>query len=147
MVASWSIWRRPHWLCMLQVLFAVVLLGCGNPEGLLGDAAAAQPVATAVSPCAESPRLSSDLRQLLEAPDPAAFAAERGLAYQDDGVRVVVELAAGETEGDLALVYGLTVEARYRNLLQVWAPLASLCDLANDSRVRVVRSPTPATGG
>jgi hypothetical protein len=89
--------------------------------------------------------LSSVLRQLLEAPDPAAFATERGLHLAGDQVRVVVELL--QPEADLAEVYGLQAEGRYRNLVQALAPLSTLCALGGDERVRLVRAPFRATPG
>jgi hypothetical protein len=78
----------------------------------------------------------------LAAPDPAAFAAQHGITYADGRVRVEIDLAAAE--GDLPAAYGLVVEARYRQLVQALAPVETLCDLANDPRVNVVRPPTLA---
>ncbi|MDQ3855951.1 MAG: hypothetical protein M3281_06090 [Chloroflexota bacterium] len=93
-------------------------------------------------PCADCPQLSSVLRQLLAAPDAAAFATTRGLYYEDGRVRVTIRLAGAED--DLAERYALQAEARYRDQLQALAPLATLCDLSNDARVLAVRVPTQA---
>lgn len=92
--------------------------------------------------CGPSPRLSSDLYQLLQAPSFAPFAAKRDLHYGAGRVRVIAELAG--VEGDLATVYSLDVEARSRGQVQALVPLGRLCGLSGDARVRVVRSPSEA---
>jgi hypothetical protein len=93
--------------------------------------------------CEECPTLSSELCQLIRAADPAAFAAGRGLVVVDERVRVEIELLE-DPEG-VAMGFDLVVEAQYGALLQALAPLQTLCDLANDPRVLLVRAPIPLT--
>jgi hypothetical protein len=93
--------------------------------------------------CQDCPALSSDLCQLLHAADPAAFAAEHGLFFEDERVRVEIELL--EDADSVAASFDLIVEAQYQLLVQALAPLQSLCDLANDPRVLIVRAPIPLT--
>ncbi len=86
--------------------------------------------------------LDSVLRQLQDAPDPAAFALGHGLMLRAGRVRVIVE--ADADEGDLARVHDLQVEARYAGLILVFAPVRRLRDLASDPRIRSVRSSSRA---
>jgi hypothetical protein len=90
----------------------------------------------------ECPRLSSDLRQLIASADRQSFARQHGLYYQDNRIRIEIELVSDV--GDLPERFGLQVEGKYLNYIQGLAPVDILCDLSNDSRVRAVRSPTPA---
>jgi hypothetical protein len=113
-----------------------------------GDATATQranpPVdATRPNPRPDCPRLDSMFRQVLEAPDPAAFAARRVPGYKDGRVEVSIRLS--DAEGDLAQRYGLQVSARTPMLIEAYAPLPQLCDLSNDPRVKRV-GPTRHTG-
>jgi hypothetical protein len=101
------------------------------------------PPATGVDPPIVCPRLSPVLRQLSVAPDPATFAAQHGIAYADGRVRVEIELATADS--DVPAGYELLVEARYQRFVQALAPADTLCDLANDPRVSIVRPTTLAT--
>jgi hypothetical protein len=80
---------------------------------------------------------------LLQAADPAAFAADHGLFVADERARVEIELLE-DPEG-VAAGFDLVVEAGYGQLLQALAPIHTLCDLANDPRVLLVRAPVPLT--
>lgn len=122
----------------------------GRLSWAVGPSVAAPRVAAAMSAgdaqlSPDCPRLSSELRELLAAPDAAVFAVQRGLYYQQGRVRVEITLA--DVPENVAEVYGLETEASYRTMLQALAPLATLCDLANDPRVVAVRAPTPASPG
>jgi hypothetical protein len=72
----------------------------------------------------------------LAVPDPAAVAKRVALDIRDGRVEVNIFLA--QPEGDLAQRYGLNVIARTPTLVEAAAPLSSLCELSNDSRVRSV---------
>jgi hypothetical protein len=88
----------------------------------------------------DCPRLQDPLRQIAAAPDPAAFAHERGISLIDGRVRVVVELIPGAA---LPLDVPLVVEGQYERLVQVLVPPAELCALAADPAVAIVRLPYP----
>jgi len=93
------------------------------------------------------PGLDSRLAQLIEASDPAAFAASTGLIYGDEGrVAVIIELADPNARPD-ADRYDLVVEASYANLVQAQAPLDGLCDLAADPAVTRVQPRLPVFFG
>jgi hypothetical protein len=102
-----------------------------TPMASLPPAAEARP-----NPRPDCPRLDPEFRQLLAAPDPAAFAAQRAPSYRDGRVEVNIFLA--HAEGDLAHRYGLQVIARTPTLVEASAPLTTLCELSNDPRVRSV---------
>lgn len=144
-------------------LAGLLLLGCAS-----GGAAASGPTAPSPTPDlpskaatrepkppeADCPKLESRLNQLRTARDPAEYAARHGVEYANGRVEVEVTFANPGEQGDLAQPYGLQVLDRSRSFLNARAPLMTLCDLAQDPRVRTVRplvntipgqtSPTPS---
>ena len=108
---------------------------------------APQPDPTYGAACA---KLDSQLYQLTQSADPAAFAANTLQEFRDGRVRVIVELSG---TADPAPSYDLVEEARYANQIQAMVPVDRLCALANDANVAAVRSATnggpngPAGGG
>lgn len=86
-------------------------------------------------------KLESQLAQLARAADPAAFAASAQLDLRNGAVLVVVELQSGASLDDL---HGMTIEQRSGDLLQARVPVARLCELASDVKVRQVRRPAQA---
>lgn len=90
-------------------------------------------------PQIDCPKLDGALTQLVAAPDPARYAAGGGIEYDDGRVAIGVEFVTPGEQGDLAQPYGLQIQARGHLGLSALAPLSMLCDLAQDSRVRLVR--------
>jgi hypothetical protein len=95
--------------------------------------------------CEDCRVLSTELCQLLRAAEPATFAVEHALFFEGGRVRAEIELS--DDPDGVADAFDLRVEARYGQMLQALAPLGSLCDLANDPRVLVVRAPIPLSPG
>jgi hypothetical protein len=69
----------------------------------------------------------SPLAQLVQADDPAAFAAVHGQEYKDGFVSVQFRVVGGV---DLSR-YSLADVAQYRDLVEARVPLNRLCDLAD----------------
>src|SRR5437667_12739448 len=84
-------------------------------------------------------KASSELRQLVAAPDKDTFGAQHGLAYAAGQVRVVVALI--RVEEPVPQQYGLEIEARFDNFVQGMLAIDELCDLASDAAVQSVESP------
>lgn len=77
-----------------------------------------------------------------EGGDVEGYAKAHGIPYEDGKVRVVIELIDEQTE--VPQGYGLTVEARYKNMVQALVPAENLEKLAEDPAVKLVRTPKPA---
>lgn len=91
---------------------------------------------------AACPGLSGSLAALVTAADPAAEAARTGLAGADGRAPVAIQLAAEDGDHvELALRFGLELQRRSGGWVDARAPLAALCDLARDPRVRRVVTP------
>jgi hypothetical protein len=123
----------PH-LSMAAVGAAAVLsaAACGSTGG-------APPTATkALAHSQICPRLDSQLFQLIQSPDPERFASGARLDLNPSGVRVAIELAAGN---GLSPRYQWVIEARYANTVQARVPLSNLCALASDASVVSVAPP------
>ena len=89
---------------------------------------------------AECPGLDSALQQVATAADPAAVAAEHGIALVDGRVRVIIELAPGASVPADA---PLAVEAQYEHLVQALVAPEQLCPLAADPAIARIRLPFP----
>lgn len=143
--------RGARWAFGLAAV--VFLMGACGPS----DSSAAAPTSTVATPpqpspvattklpspndkeqARDCPRLDSQLFQLSRSGDPQGFAAQAGLDLGSSGVRVVIELRWG---AELPSGHGLTVEARYANLVQARAPIANLCALAQEAGVASVAPP------
>lgn len=77
-----------------------------------------------------------------EGGDVEGYARAHGIPYEDGKVRVVIELINEQTE--VPQGYGLTVEAKYKNMVQALVPAENLEKLAEDPAVKLVRTPKPA---
>ena len=117
-------------LLLFGLTAALVLSAC---PGKARHEATPSPLATKPEPGCDG--LASVLVQLTRAEDPAAFAAERGLAWVDGSVRVVFESDGPLPEG--------VEEARSPGRVQALVPLDRLCALAAVAPVRVPLTPTP----
>jgi hypothetical protein len=105
---------------------------CGSAGGAL--------MASTKSPTQSQtcPRLDSQLFQLTQSSAPEQFASGAGLDLNSSGVRVVIELAAGN---DLPSGSRVTIEARYANWVQARVPVSDLCALASETSVVSVVTP------
>lgn len=103
--------------------------------------AAESPPVTPLSSKNGCPKLESQLDQLARAADPGAFAASAQIDLRSGAVLVIVELQTGASLDDL---HGVTIEQRSGDLLQARVPVARLCELASDVKVRLVRRPAQA---
>lgn len=133
---------------------ALLLAACGRPtasEPVTGPPAGrVAPTQSLTHSRAAPPRppqgrcaaLSGSLAEVVAAPDPAAAAARAGLADADGRVAVAFQLATEDGDQvELALRYGLELRRRAGGWVEAQAPLAALCDLASDRRVRRVQAP------
>ncbi|MBI4493390.1 MAG: hypothetical protein HY690_11435 [Chloroflexi bacterium] len=150
----------PPVLLVGVVVFAQVLVACSPAGAATPEAATPVPAAptrtlppgvpTPTRLQLACPRLHGALVHLLEAPDPAAYAQRAALRYEDG--RVFVAISHQAPADDLAQRYGLRVPLppSLSGYLEAWALLATLCDLSNDPRVRLVdpvtmmQSPKPS---
>ena len=123
-------------------ILAALVLALAAPPVRADDSREVLPPLPPRSSQESCPRLGSDLRQLLNADDPTAFAAQHGLFFDGERVRVEVDFAAPAE--DIPAKYDLIVEASYRQRLQALAPLSHLCPLSDEPSVIEVRSPSPA---
>jgi hypothetical protein len=83
----------------------------------------------------ECPQLEGVLADLIDAPDPAAFATRSALRYEDGRVYVVVQLRASEGDLDRDFDLRVTGRASQGQFIEAYAPLTRLCELSNDARV------------
>lgn len=88
------------------------------------------------------PGLDSVLVQLVEADQPAKFAAQQQLTLEGDTVQVVIQLASA----DASVLKQFNVEPDSQNgtVVQTYVPVALLCDLAQQADVIAVRTPDQA---
>jgi hypothetical protein len=116
-----------------------IALAGWTPDGIRQSETQTPESAPAIPPAkaADCPRLESRLYQLVQAADPASFAAEAQLEYADGRVRVIVELVSVD---EPMPAYGQIEEARYQGLVRAAISLDHLCALSNDPAVAAVRS-------
>lgn len=89
------------------------------------------------------PGVDSILVQLMEADEPAQFAAQQQLSMRDNAVQVVIQLATEDTT--VLDQFDITVDSRSGSLVQAHVPVTTvLCDLARHAGVVAVRTPDRA---
>ena len=144
---------RARWLAAVT-LFLFLMAGCSPPAvaPLEQDAPATPALDTleedkidqGISPdklpadkASECPDLDSQLRQLIQAPDPLALARQLGLKVQDDKVQVLLTLADEDTK--FLQEFGIEPGTQSGVQVQAFVPVDQLCDLANTAEVLAIR--------
>lgn len=91
---------------------------------------------------ATCPHLDSRLYQLSVASDPEDFARTHNLTYSEGTVQAVMLLKDAEADLDFAKAFGVEIEERYQDQVQIRVPVESLCSLSNHPSVRYVQPPS-----
>ena len=117
-------------LMLLAVLSCGVVLACDTPVP--------SPAAPPASAC--PPNIDSQLVQLVQAPDTAAFAAQTGIPYSGGVVRVIIELRSGLS---LAPDPAVEIESQYMNLVQARIAPADICRIAAEPEVLQIKQLVP----
>jgi hypothetical protein len=124
------------------VLAAVVWLSCGGIclacDSSGSDPPAAPPIKT-IDPC--SSKLESQLFQMATAADPAAFASQIGIPYENGTVRVIITVGGGQ---QLPPDPAVQVESAYADRVQAQVAPADMCQVALKPEVVWIEFARPA---
>jgi hypothetical protein len=133
--------------CLLALCIGLVVVWMPNldqpagsdppsSEGELSDQGQLKDFVPTMTACGNLP---SDLAQLIASPDRAAFAAEHGIEYTDNWVRVTLRLTSASAP--LPSRYALVEQARFADAVEVLASVDDLCSLALDPAIASIELP------